>query len=61
MGFRRNSGKKRVESIPEPWVDTVRQRVDQGRQFKEALAELFVLNAELLVRERKQQLLKSRQ
>jgi len=48
-------GKKRVENIPQPWVEAVRQRVDQGRQFKEALAELFVLNAELLVLERKQQ------
>jgi hypothetical protein len=48
-------GKKRVEPIPLQWVDMVRQRVDLGRQFKEALAELFVLNAELLVLERKQQ------
>ncbi len=48
-------GKKRVAPIPLQWVDVVRQRVDLGRQFKEALAELFVLNAELLVLERKQQ------
>ncbi len=48
-------GKKRVEHIPQQWVDAVRQRVDHGRQFKEASAELFVLNAELLVLERKQQ------
>jgi Family of unknown function (DUF6788) len=48
-------GKKRVEHIPHQWVDAVRQRVDHGRQFKEALAELFVVNAELLVLERKQQ------
>jgi hypothetical protein len=48
-------GKKRVEHIPQLWVDAVRQRVGQGRQFKEALAELFVVNAELLVLERKQQ------
>jgi hypothetical protein len=48
-------GKKRVEHIPQQWVDAVRQRVDRGRQCKEALAELFVLNAELLVLERKQQ------
>ena len=48
-------GKKRVEHVPQQWVDAVRQRVDHGRQFKEALAELFVLNAELLVLERKQQ------
>jgi hypothetical protein len=47
-------GKKRVEHIPQQWVDAVRQRVDPGRQFKEALAELFVVNAELLVLERKQ-------
>ena len=48
-------GKKRVESVPEPWIEAVRQRVESGRHFKEALAELFVLNAEQLVRERKQQ------
>ena len=54
-------GKKRVENVPHPWVEAVRQRVDQGRQFKEALAELFVLNAELLVLERKQQPRKNRQ
>lgn len=48
-------GKKRVEHIPQLWVDAVRQRVDLGRQFKEALAEVLVLNAEILVRERKQQ------
>lgn len=48
-------GKKRVEHVPQPWLDAVRQRVDDARQFKEALAELFVLNAELFVLERKQQ------
>jgi hypothetical protein len=48
-------GKKRVEHIPQRWVDAVRQRVDHGREFKEALAEVLVLNAELLVLERKQQ------
>ena len=53
-------GKKRVEPIPQQWVDAVRQRVDHGRQFKEALAELFVVNAELLVLERKQQRRKNR-
>jgi hypothetical protein len=48
-------GKKRVAPIPQLWVDAVRQRVDLGRQFKEALAEVLVLNAEILVLERKQQ------
>jgi hypothetical protein len=54
-------GKKRVENIPQAWVEAVRQRVDQGRQFKEALAELFVLNTELLVLDRKLQPSKNRQ
>jgi hypothetical protein len=53
-------GKKRVEHIPQPWVDAVRQRVDHGRQFQETLADLLVLNAELLVLDRKQQPRKSR-
>ncbi len=48
-------GKKRVEHIPQQWVDSIRQRVDLGRKFKEMLAELFEVNAELLVLERKQQ------
>src|ERR1039457_2741707 len=48
-------GKKRVAPITQLWVDAVRQRVDLGRQFKEALAEVLVLNAEILVLERKQQ------
>ena len=48
-------GKKRVERIPEDWVDWVRPRVDRSRKFKEALAEVLALNAELLVVERRQQ------
>jgi len=48
-------GVKRVEHIAQTSVDVVRQRVDQGRRFKESVAELLVLNAELLVLERKQQ------
>jgi hypothetical protein len=48
-------GKKRVEHIPQQWADSVRQRVDHGRQCKQTLAELLVLNAELLALERKQQ------
>jgi hypothetical protein len=46
-------GKKRVEHIPQQWVDAVRQRVDRGREFKEAWAEVLLLNAEILVLERK--------
>ena len=47
-------GKKRVESIPSDWIDTVRPAVDAGRSFKEAVAELFAINAQLLVLDRKQ-------
>lgn len=42
-------GKKHVESIPMEWIDAVRPAVDSGRSFKEAVAELFVINAQLLV------------
>ena len=47
-------GKKRVETIPADWLDTVRPRVKAGRRFKEAAAELLLLNAELLVLARNQ-------
>jgi len=41
-------GKKRVERIPEEWVEDVRRRVEAGREFKEAVAEVFAANAQLL-------------
>jgi hypothetical protein len=47
-------GKKRVERIPEEWVDVVRKQVEAGRVFKEAVTEIFTANAELLVLWRKQ-------
>ncbi len=47
-------GKKRVETIPADWLDVVRPRVEAGRRFKEAAAELLLINAELLVLARKQ-------
>ena len=46
-------GKKHVERIPDDWVKAVRQRVERGRQFKEAVAEIFAANAQLLVQQRK--------
>jgi len=48
-------GRKRVERIPEQWVEEVRQRVEAGRQFKQALAEVLTANARLLALRRKQQ------
>ncbi len=50
----RVAGRKRVERIPSAWVEEVQRRVEAGRAFREAVAELFALNAELLVLERRQ-------
>lgn len=47
-------GSKRVERIPEEWVDDVRRRVEAGREFKEAVAEVFAANAQLLALWRRQ-------
>jgi hypothetical protein len=47
-------GKKRVESIPAEWIEAIRPAVDAGRSFKDAVAELFVVNAQLLVLARQQ-------
>jgi hypothetical protein len=48
-------GKKRVERIPNEWIEFVRERVEAGRKFKEAVAEIFAANAELLALWRKEQ------
>jgi hypothetical protein len=47
-------GRKHVEKVPPDWVDSVRQRVEQARQFKEAVAEIFTANAQLLALQRDQ-------
>jgi hypothetical protein len=47
-------GKKRVEHVPEEWVDEIRPLVDQGREFKDAVAEVFATNAQLLALWRQQ-------
>ena len=49
-----SGGKKRVESIPAAWLDVVRSRVEAGRRFKEAAAELLLINAEILLLARKE-------
>lgn len=48
------AGRKRVERIPAAWVAEVRRRVQAGRAFKEAVAEVLAANAELLMLERQQ-------
>jgi len=47
-------GRKRVERIPDEWVDQIRPLVEQGREFKEAVAEVFASNAQLLALWRQQ-------
>src|SRR5512132_2720655 len=47
-------GQRRVERIPQEWVEEVRRRVEEGRGFKEAVSEIFAANAELLVLSRRQ-------
>jgi hypothetical protein len=53
-------GKKRVERIPTDWVDDIRPLVEQGRAFKNAAAELFGINAQLLALWRQQEAKKSK-
>jgi hypothetical protein len=48
------NGKKRVERIPEEWVEHVQSLVEGGREFKNAMAEVFAANAQLLALWRKQ-------
>ena len=47
-------GKQRVERIPRDWVQAVRQRVEAGREFQDAVREVLTANAELLILSRKQ-------
>jgi hypothetical protein len=45
-------GKKRVQHIPKEWVEEVRRRVKQGREFQDAVREVLAANAQLLLLER---------
>ena len=47
-------GKKHVESIPADWINTIRPAVEKSRAFKEAVAELLAINAQLFVLGRNQ-------
>jgi hypothetical protein len=47
-------GRKQVERIPAAWVAEVRRRVDAGREFKAAVAEVLAANAQLLALWRRQ-------
>ena len=47
-------GKKRVEHVPKEWVEEVQHLVKAGREFKEAVAEVWAANAQLLALWREQ-------
>jgi len=53
-------GKKRVERIPDEWVEEIRLLVQQGREFKGAVAEVFAINAQLLALWRREKTKKRR-
>lgn len=48
-------GKKRVQHIPQKWVEDVGRRVEQGREFQDAVREVLAANAQLLVLARQQE------
>lgn len=53
-------GKKRVHHVPEQLVEEVRPLVEQGREFKDGIAEIFAANAQLLTLWRQQSTKKRR-
>ena len=50
-------GRKHVQHIPKHLVEEVRQRVEAGRQYQEALREVMAANANLFVLARRQRLI----
>ena len=48
-------GNKRVGRIPAAVVDEIRPLVEEGRAYKDAVAEVFAINAQLLALWRRQQ------
>jgi hypothetical protein len=50
-------GKKHVQHIPKHLVESVRKRVEAGREFQDAVREVLAANAQLLVLARKQRLI----
>jgi hypothetical protein len=50
-------GKKHVQYIPEHLVDEVRRQVEAGREYQDAVREVFAANAKLLGLARKQRLI----
>ncbi len=47
-------GKKRVERIPTEWVEEIQPLVLEGREYKDAVSQVFAINAQLLALWRRQ-------
>jgi hypothetical protein len=47
-------GKKRVEHVPADKLEEIRSRIEQGREFQDAVREVLTANAQLIVLERQQ-------
>ena len=47
-------GKKRVEHVPADKLEEIRSRIEQGREFQDAVREVLATNARLIVLERQQ-------
>ena len=47
-------GKKRVEHVPSGKLEEIRSRIEQGREFQDAVREVLAANAKLIVMERQQ-------
>ena len=52
--------KAHVERIPAEWVEEILPLVEQGREYKRAVAEVFAINAQLLALWRKEKKKKKR-
>jgi len=50
-------GRKHVQYIPQHLVQQVREKVEAGRQYQDAVREVLAANAKLLVLARKQRLI----
>jgi hypothetical protein len=50
-------GKKQVQFIPQHLIDEVRQKVEAGREYLEAVREVFAANAKLFALARRQRLI----
>lgn len=47
-------GQKRVEHVPADKVEEIRDRIEHGRAFQDAVREVLAANARLIVLERQQ-------